>query len=1271
MNKLWVKTAVALACVSWGSAAVAEVWTGAGDGTSYEDPLNWDPSTNAFPGTTRDIDGVFTVNRDVDVTVSRTFVQGGAALNINTGTHNDSQSGNTTRNYVGNNSAGTVNQSGGSWNIGHILLVGSGNSSGSGTYNLTGGDLIVSRGGNSFMSVPGGNSIEVGVGSASGIFEISGGSLATRIGVGVGSGGIFSVQGSGAASIGIGSNGSLDGDWNQAAGGTLRVGIDAGGVTKILIDDENDDGGAYATFDAGALLDVGYYNGMTNGGTWTVLEVEGTNIVDNGLAFATGVDTGIWSFAVDNSGANGLLTVTAAGPVNTYDITSIEELRQYAASNNVDVAMVPGTYWMTGEADPHFIEFSGTNNTFDLTGVHIKVDTAELAGYGGSVDVRMLNISGTNVVIDGLTLSMEKLAYNGTDSYGFPREYTADKRSQVMRITGSYITVKNCEFTSGGSYPYGYGDAFGKGSRPNTDGVTDSAWISHKKQSGILFTLGASFCEFENVTLNMRSFGHGIFFQSGAHDLLFNNCQVLGDTMADSDDIIAHPEYQEWGFATYKEPIPADIRISKHEGGFRSYGNSGYTTNGYNEYIENITLTNCRVERMRTGVAAGANAGFLKVYGMEIEECEYGYGASAHGTTLYQGCKGDAVNGPLIYFQYGVQVPAVYEVELTGDTPGHGIWPIALISGDDNEITLTSSAAPGVYSREAYVNTSQRWREWRHRPSADIDGLSTGNYADYTTGNLITNLTDQILVFGVNATANTNCVSTGGVINKGTDNEYVGETLVPGPIIVQDTWSYPPNPTNVPWAQYDSEGNLILPTPPVTIFDGIMYIDDAETLGGAPVGDGGTTVSNGTLEVEAGFKLQGENLVLSGSGTAGQGAVYSDGTPNNQTRLSSSSGTITLVGNAAIGVGISGNELLMGPMTGTGSLTKIGVGTLTLEGGANSFDGSVTISNGWMKVRSNKVKNDLVIAAGAGLRQNGTSGLNQGADDTTVLDGTIDINGRGITDTGAYSIHIGSLSGSGLITATSTAATQTVNINSSTADSAFNGNIEGRVAVVKNGAGTTLALNGTCTNTEGTFVNEGWLGGTGTLVGSVTLAAGGGVAPGNSVGTLTTGSQTWNGGALLGIEVASTNGPAGTGWDLLAVNGTVTLDAGVSSSNPVQVVLSAADIAFDPKVAHSWMMVDATLIAGGFSADKFAVDASAFAANNPLEGGTFSVSESLGDLYLDYAPLPYTALELWRYAQFGTYSNSGSAADGANPDGDARDNLLEYGTGSDPHVFNS
>ena len=45
----------------------------------------------------------------------------------------------------------------------------------------------------------------------------------------------------------------------------------------------------------------------------------------------------------------------------------------------------------------------------------------------------------------------------------------------------------------------------------------------------------------------------------------------------------------------------------------------------------------------------------------------------------------------------------------------------------------------------------------------------------------------------------------------------------------------------------------------------------------------------------------------------------------------------------------------------------------------------------------------------------------------------------------------------------------------------------------------------------------------------------------------------------------------------------------------------------------------------------------------------------------------YTPLELWRLAHFGTVSNTGNAADSADPDGDGCPNIHEYTTGTDPN----
>ncbi len=710
---------------------------------------------------------------------------------------------------IGRNQTGTWIMSGGTAEI-NAIRIGLGDGA---------GNMIIEDGALTIKRAYGQNldrySLFVGSGGTAN-FEISGGSLTTRSGVKLSDKGTFSVRGSG-ATIGIGSEGTEDGRWVQESGGLLEVMIDDTdtGVTKIVVEEtdglSNESYNGDVTFEKDALLAPSFWGkaktydpddpeSSEGPYTYTIMEWDGT-VTDNGLAFHEDVNEDVWSFNVDAT--NKRLTVTAQDTGSDYTaitVDSIEELRQYLDREYHDITMEPGTYELTGpttrpaasDEGGRFLDFRGENSKYVFTDVHIKVDTQEIDGYGSVYGLYVIHVTGDNIEVDGLTLSMEKRTLKGKDKYGLDQEWYHKDECSLVRVIGSDTTIKNCDFTTGGSYPYGYSDAFGKGRRPvGENGEAIVPHITAQKMSGFLITEGASNVKVENVTLNMKSYGHGFYIQLGAKDIEYINCTILGDDMTNSDDIIAHPEYQKWGFATYKTPIPSDIRISKHEGGIRAYYNDDYQTNGYPERVKNVTIDNCRIERMRDATAFGDAAGYLRVSDTEVYECEMGFGTNGFGTeNTFTNCKGDALNGPLIYFQRSVADNSTsMEIELTGDCPGKGIWPIALISGNDNEITLTSSAKPGVYSKGAYVNLSQKWREWRHPPDSDIDEEQSNHYAESSTGNTIRNRTDQILVFGENAEDNDeDCESWGPVIDKGSDNEYDGSDLVSGPIVVGDTW---------------------------------------------------------------------------------------------------------------------------------------------------------------------------------------------------------------------------------------------------------------------------------------------------------------------------------------------------------------------------------------------------------------------------------------------------------------------------------------------------
>lgn len=875
-------------------------------------------------------------------------------------------------------------------------------------------------------------------------------------------------------------------------------------------------------------------------------------------------------------------------------VTSLAQLQAAATTPNATITLAPGTYWLTGPTTrpspstdyPIFLDLAGANTTYVFTGVTLKVDTRQLAGYGrvyGHGDtVRVLQVSGANTVVNGLTLSMEHVAMNGTDTWGNPRQYTADWSTTLVELIGSGVTVKNCTFTTGGSFPYGYGDAFGKGGRPaDANGVTNAAWIDHRKQSGIRIGKGASGVALDTVTLNMRSFGHGIFMQDGASDILIKNCSVLGDTTASSDTVIAHPVYQQWGFATYGTPMPAGIKLSKHEDAIRVYVNTDSATNGWPQYINNLTVQNCRIERMRDALATGDMTGFLRVTGTEAYGCEQAFTPSSLATeNTFTACKGDAVNGPLVFFRRSA-TNVTMSVELAGTSAPVGRWPVALISGSGHTLTLTRTAAAGLYPADAYINCSQGWREWRHAPPADIDALGTGNVSATTTGCTITNQTGLPLVFGPNATGNT-ATSTGGVLNKGSANTYTGTTLVPALATVTDTWgSY-------------------------TVFSGAQAANDLNALGGFNA-DAGTIVSPGaTLTIGTGLQFQGEALALGGT-------LASPGAAANTTRFNSSAtAAIALTSDAVMSVTDAANQFLVGPISGTGNLTKTGPGELVMESNANTFAGNLTVSAGKITARANKAVHGLFVSAGAFFRGQASLSVNQAATDQTVLDGTLVVNNRGAADTNAHTVNLGRLTGSGLITSTTASTLGTVVV---AGESRFDGVIEKTLGLTKTGAATTLVLTGTHTYTGPTLVSAGVLAVSGQLPSAtaLTLSSGATLTRDLSLGALQVGTLASTAGAL----VRPTGVPAG----------------------------------FDSRRAYSWPLLSATTITGTAPT----LDASAL----PATTGTYALVATATALTLTHTPAPYAAWQLIQAIPAGTAKTADSNGDGL-PD------LINYAIATGP-----
>lgn len=190
-----------------------------------------------------------------------------------------------------------------------------------------------------------------------------------------------------------------------------------------------------------------------------------------------------------------------------------------------------------------------------------------------------------------------------------------------------------------------------------------------------------------------------------------------------------------------------------------------------------------------------------------------------------------------------------------------------------------------------------------------------------------------------------------------------------------------------------------------TVSAGILRIANAQALGGATFGT--TVVAGATLEL-SGVSVANETLSIIGAGVGGIGAL------NNLSGNNTWSGTITLTGDASIGVATSADTLdLTGAINDGGNnfnLSKVGVGTLALSN-ANAFGGLTNVNAGTLSIRNSSAlggtTNGTVVAAGATL-----------ALQVSVAGEPLSITGIGVGGGGALRNAVGTNTWSGTVTMT-------------------------------------------------------------------------------------------------------------------------------------------------------------------------------------------------------------------------------------------------------------
>ena len=431
-----------------------------------------------------------------------------------------------------------------------------------------------------------------------------------------------------------------------------------------------------------------------------------------------------------------LTSVFATSTISAAEVTvnSIEELRMYAAKDGNAVTMTPGAYPLAKSDRPSepgpAIDFTGSDNTFDFTGVTLQVDNRY---YNANTYRNLLRIAGDNNLFKNLVV--RDIGSLHTDG------------GLLLVFGGVSNVVDGFSFFPKGSTPYGYGSLFGKGADP---------LVKLKKKSCI--KIEGENAVLRNVTITARSYGHCVAMQ-GAINTLIENCTIEGE-MVRTNDILKQTtglakelDYMTaWGY-----PIPPDHVISCQEAGIRSYP-SGKVT-----YLDNITrdtrdvvVRNCTVKRVREGITISDAAGIKLVSGCVVLDCETAYQMSEG---VIEDCIANFKHGPVFANYADWHRNGKATIRVLHDAPVDGARTLAYLTSSGIDLTLISQGAE-TYGTEIPIvfagsDLSVRHGEWM---------------IDTADENKLINRTSHPVVLREKA-SNIRVKSLGPVIDHGDENE--------------------------------------------------------------------------------------------------------------------------------------------------------------------------------------------------------------------------------------------------------------------------------------------------------------------------------------------------------------------------------------------------------------------------------------------------------------------------------------------------------------------
>ena len=389
---------------------------------------------------------------------------------------------------------------------------------------------------------------------------------------------------------------------------------------------------------------------------------------------------------------------------------------------------------------------------------------------------------------------------------------------------------------------------------------------------------------------------------------------------------------------------------------------------------------------------------------------------------------------------------------------------------------------------------------------------------------------------------------------------------------------------------------------------------------GALTYSGTTNVNVGTLADQMGFNnaFSPHSIITVSSGATLD--VNSNETVGGISGRSGAGGNIVIASGADLTLSNTNSLSFQGIISGSGGIEAAGVGGTTILTNANTFSGTATIDAGSKLRLGNGVSTNAGLAGP--IVDNGTLILDQVASGNNVTFS------NPVSGTGAVSV----ISTSTLVLPTANTYSGGTTITTAGTLSLTNttGSALGTGPVTVGSSTPTTPFSGATLTGSASFAGQLNLNGGG-LLGPVSVNTGTGVI---TPGTLAGGSgAVMAGNSALAFFINDANGVAGTNWNQASFAGALSLTA--TPSAPLYVSISSLNgsflagqaLNFDPTKSYSWQFISAAGGITGFDSSSISVTTAAITNGPPgfansLGIGSFFVSESGNDLFVNFTPIP-------------------------------------------------